>query len=236
MKLLPLKEVKVIKAKERQLEVNEGMKLAKKVDALRETVAQEQADLIKFRDENIRKILDEIKERTGERDALLASITTLEERKRKALEPITEQEEELEKAKDELEVLSKDIEDRQLDLAEKKGELFMREKLLEQKENLIAEKDKEITKTLTETQSAKDRTTSLQKEVERIKDKLESEVIKKSSELVIREEDVAAKERDVKNQEDLLVIKERDINIARRKLDDEMQTFIRTQKRYGKRP
>lgn len=89
MRVLPKQEIDVLKAQERQVEVNEGLKLAKKVDALRETVAKEQANLFKFRDETLKAVNREVAFATHRKSELLNDIEELEERKRRALEPLT---------------------------------------------------------------------------------------------------------------------------------------------------
>lgn len=92
MRLLDKKEVDIAKAKERRLEVDEGFKLASKVDGLRRLVAEEQAKFDKWRDAMISAIKAEIALWTEKRDTIESEAKHAEERKRAALEPIKERE------------------------------------------------------------------------------------------------------------------------------------------------
>lgn len=60
MKLLAKSDIQKAKSIERQQLVNEGLKLAKRVDDLRDVVAQEEAALEKFRRERLKQIHKEI--------------------------------------------------------------------------------------------------------------------------------------------------------------------------------
>ena len=60
MKLLEKNKIIIQKNQERAVAVDEGYKLAKKVDSLRQVHADEQKNLIKFRNESVIKVRDEI--------------------------------------------------------------------------------------------------------------------------------------------------------------------------------
>lgn len=74
MRLLARKDVDAAKALDRQREVDEGVKLAKKVDTLRELQAQEEASLLKFRDNSLTEIVGDINLKIAQRDDLEARI------------------------------------------------------------------------------------------------------------------------------------------------------------------
>lgn len=95
MKLLAKSEVAKAKAADRQREVAEGLKLAGRVDSLREVAAHEEASLAKFRRETIEVIHAEIVAETYKRDLLIGEVSVLEDRKREALKPLDDQREEL---------------------------------------------------------------------------------------------------------------------------------------------
>lgn len=102
MKLLPKSEVAKAKSIDRQREIDEGIKLAKRVDGLRETAAQEEASLKLFRDKTLTKIHEEITEATKQRDELKEEISQLEEKREKALKPLDKKREEIVAARAEL--------------------------------------------------------------------------------------------------------------------------------------
>lgn len=74
IKLLPKSEIDKLKSSDRQREIDEGVKLAKKVDALREIQSQEEVSLTKFRNETVKVIVSEINAKILERDALIEKI------------------------------------------------------------------------------------------------------------------------------------------------------------------
>lgn len=98
MKLLPKSEVEKARAADKQREINEGSKLAKKIDNLREVVVEEEEALELFRKETIKRIYEEITVEAQKRDNLKKEVTDLETRKRIALEPLDQQWGELKEA------------------------------------------------------------------------------------------------------------------------------------------
>lgn len=88
MRLLPKKEIDSQKAQERKAEIDEGVKLARRVDSLRELQATEEANLTKFRQASLAQLQMEIKPLEEQRDGLLREVTSLEERRAIALIPL----------------------------------------------------------------------------------------------------------------------------------------------------
>ncbi len=78
MKLLSKNEISKAKAHDRQREIDEGKKLAKRVDVLRETVVEEERNLLAFRDKTVSSIQQEIDAKMGVRDGLLHEVADLE--------------------------------------------------------------------------------------------------------------------------------------------------------------
>ena len=102
-RLLKKSEVDQAKAKDRQREIEEGLKIARRVDNLRETHAEEEASLEKFRSETISRINEEITKVSDRRDELKVEVAYLEKRKNKALESLSSEWENLEKAQEKVE-------------------------------------------------------------------------------------------------------------------------------------
>lgn len=88
IKLLNKSDIDTGKAKDRQAEIAEGLKLAKRVDALREVAVEEEASLEKFRHGTLAEIARETEEATIARDIMLAEVKVLEGRKATALVPL----------------------------------------------------------------------------------------------------------------------------------------------------
>lgn len=96
MKLLAKKEINVLKAKEQRLVQDEGLKLAKRVDSLREIASEEEQSLKQFRENTVAVINKEIVEQTQIRDSLKFEVSKLQEEKELALKPIVDEIDELE--------------------------------------------------------------------------------------------------------------------------------------------
>lgn len=76
--LLPKSIVQATLAQERKVEIDKGVKLAKAIEALRETKVEEEQTLERFRVETIQKVQIEIDSYIRKRDALKEEIETLQ--------------------------------------------------------------------------------------------------------------------------------------------------------------
>lgn len=90
MRLLKKKEIDKLKAADRKREIDEGIKLATRVDGLRQLAASEETQLETFRVETLKSIHEETAEAIIKRDTLTKEVAELEDRKKVALEPLTE--------------------------------------------------------------------------------------------------------------------------------------------------
>ena len=91
MRLLTKSDIDQKKAIEVRQAREEGLKLARRVDSLREVQAQEEKSLQKFRAETLATIHEETKEAAEKRDTLKAECQALEDARRNALRPLTEE-------------------------------------------------------------------------------------------------------------------------------------------------
>lgn len=91
MKLLPKSEVAISKAVERKREIDEGLKLAKQVDNLREVRATEEVVFAKFRQETLTNLNEEITQKTQERDGLVKEVSDLRIEREGLQKPLDEE-------------------------------------------------------------------------------------------------------------------------------------------------
>lgn len=145
MKLLEKREIDKLKAIDRRKEIDEGIKLARKVDTLRELSAKEETNLLKFRDESIKKVKEEINILIAEKEALLNDPTLL--KKEKVLSQVKVELEnsfkKLNKEKRAVEELRRSILDKETNLIARESqidisfkEFFDRNEKIKEKENL----------------------------------------------------------------------------------------------------
>lgn len=91
MQLLEKRQIDGLKARERYQEIQEGKKLAEKVDALRELSAKEQTNLAKFSEESMSRLKAEIDKLITVREDIKSEIKVLERQKSLAKEPLDEE-------------------------------------------------------------------------------------------------------------------------------------------------
>jgi coenzyme F420-reducing hydrogenase delta subunit len=95
LKLLQKREVDKAKAVERQLEIDEGMKLAKRVDSLRMVQAQEERSLNDFRVKMVAEISSEITALTDTVASLKKEVAEIEALRAEGLSPLTQYEQDI---------------------------------------------------------------------------------------------------------------------------------------------
>ncbi len=134
MKLLPTRmDINKAKADERKREVDEGLSLARKVDALRETKADEERKLLEYRAGMIAKVQAEIDAYISERDSLRRENENLIETRKELIKPLDEE--------------WKEINLERENLAKEKQSFYLsKEQLRIEEENLQIEQ-KKLTKT-----------------------------------------------------------------------------------------
>lgn len=92
IRLLNKRDVDVAKARDRQIAVAEGLKLAQRVDGLREVSASEAVALETWRRETLSAITEDITATTSVRDGLQSEVKGLEERRALATSSLVERE------------------------------------------------------------------------------------------------------------------------------------------------
>lgn len=207
MKLLSKNEISIAKAKDRNLESQEGLKLAKRVDSLRETVSQEEASLQKFRNKTISQITNEISSEINKRDALKDEVSDLEQRRIAALIPLNK----------ELEM----IKQRQQVADDKQAALCIWRDELDDKDTELTEREKQV---MFEEKRSKDmhiRTESLLIETDTIRSNAEQQNILASETLRKAEQESFVKMKEVSKKEEW--VKERERAIGDREIDVEMR-------------
>lgn len=91
MRLMAKSDIDKAKAAAQRQSIDEGLKLAKRVDALREVSAAEEASLERFRSETLKVIHAEITEVTEKRDTLKKEVADLEALKVELQKPLDEE-------------------------------------------------------------------------------------------------------------------------------------------------
>lgn len=220
MRLLKKKEIDKLKAADRKREIDEGVKLARRVDGLRETSAKEEASLEQYRTATLASIGAEIIEATNKRDTLSKEVKEYEERKTVALVPLTAQWKELEEEKATLaeEQASwtkrrEGWEDAELDLKERKRQIGLEEHRLHLRGISVQEDLQKSAKLMASAeQASKESATSAKTRTLELDDRERG--------LVSRETSVNNREKNASIREAEQDIRERELNKLETKLRD----------------
>ena len=103
MKLMSKKEVKTATAQNRKIEIDEGHKLAKQVTGIRETKAQEEASLEKFRSETVKNIQEELEPMQRELEDVKKEVVEAKKTRDELLVPLDAEWDEVKRAREEAE-------------------------------------------------------------------------------------------------------------------------------------
>lgn len=234
MRLVDKKQVAADTATQRKKDIDEGIKLASKVDILRETVVTEEGNLRRFREETTKAIQKEIDDLVHVKDTLKGEISVLERRKAEAMIPLDAEWEKLRQGQQKL------LTDTQA-WGEKSDILKERQNAVERGEKEV-EIDKERAKDLTHRAAQ-----SLAQADETLKEARESAAdIRNKAQIVLgqcelknqdaelREKAVAVREKEVEVVWGKVRAKETDLATRELTLKDQYSTLERTTKRLKK--
>lgn len=234
MRLLPKSEVNKAKALDRQREIDEGKKLATRVDTLRELAAQEDENLGKFRDKMVSQIMEDIKPLQEEYDSLGNKITQRKRELGQLMQPIDALWADVNKAQAVNNDWEAELSQREVNVAAQAEDIVTRRTALEVDEARAAD----VTKRSEDLASVSVRINTEAKEF-LAEARNEAQTVTSMAELrqqdsIRREEGVAARERDADIREGHLSQRERHVAEMQRAVADQYATMQRTIKRQGK--
>jgi septal ring factor EnvC (AmiA/AmiB activator) len=228
MHLLKKQEVDVAKARDRQREVNEGAKLAKRVDRLRELVAIEDAALKKFRAETLKTIHDEIEKATADRNSLIGEVQRLKKERRELQKPLDEEWDKVRELEKALTTRQKTLENKEVELDELHKKAREIKKLADGALKRVASAERRAHELHAEAeqdrkQAKKERATAatVVAEANLLKKNVGKEVIERRREVAIGEKNLALRNEYLDNRE-------RELERGWAALKDRQEMFERT--------
>lgn len=231
MKLLSKQELDTAKASDRKREVDEGVKLARKVDRLRETAASEQTALNNHRATMLREIEGQIKSFEVARDALVEELAQKTEERNTLLVPLKQKEEALAQQEKHLhQVHLGQSEDMEIILEMQSGVDKRYENLLVEEQRMAVEKER-TSKSLGEAEQMRKEAADMLKEASRRSVATDTDIEARTSALSFREENVAVAERGLALQKQQVVHDQKEIGDRERAVNDKYQTLIRSTNR-----
>jgi hypothetical protein len=220
IRLLTKAEIDRAKADQRKKEVDEGLKLARRVDNLREVAAEEEASLSKFRKETVAKIHEELSTLEAKKSILVGEIGQLKKERKELLKPLHEEWALFHREIARLETLREDV----LSL---KTTVIEREKgtkeALKKAANELAKaalKDERATELLLDADKASREASLALENAREVEAKVLDKTKKVDQELAERDMAMAAKERGIEMREKAIEEREAELEKEWAKLDD----------------
>lgn len=234
MKLLDKRQIQVEKSTERKTEIEQGLKIARKVDELRQTLAKEQQALTVFREETTKDVRSKIADLVNKKNTLEQEVSLLERRRRELLEPIDKEQQLLTDSKRHVDSKIEELKLLEKSLSLKKDELNTRARDIMIEEERIKDEKKQthqnLEQSLEKTKEA-EKLLSVSRETCNQNEKMYQERIQ---ELDTREANIASIERNQDMRSKYLDSKEVELNNRERIINDKYTLLERTQKRlYG---
>ncbi len=194
IKLLSKSDIASKKAGERRQSVDEGVKVAHRVDNLRKVAANEEQALEKFRKESMKAVKDEISAKIKERDALISEVKLLEGRKVEALKPLTAE-------KVLAENVSRALEAKKAELIEEEKRGIIRDKTLDKRQKDLAALEKSVEKSRVLANKKLQEAEENSKEAEQALKNAHTTFDNLSKQMTDREKDIAKKEKVIEARE-----------------------------------
>lgn len=239
MKLLSKTDIQLTKAAERKREVDEGAKLARKVDALRELAAKEQTNLTVFREASIKQVKKEIQDAIEEKNVLLNEIELLKEQRKALQKPLDKEWERLEKEKVKLEVLKEDLSLRKIQIVGSERDLKTLKKEIEVQCKALDKERDQVKSLINQAESIKVEAHVIHKNTTARSEKLQLLQDEREQSVKEREAMVAVREREIVIHEEHLATEQEEINNEKIRLADQRATleraFERINKNHGQR-
>ena len=237
MRLLPKQEIQVKKAQEKRVEVDEGLKLARRVDNLREIVAQEEASLASFRSSTLKNIAAEVKKAEDERVSVVAEVEKLRSELEQGTKALDQRKIELDTYQESLEkleitltqrvsalkTLASKIKERSKETNEYHNRILYAHKVMQEMNKDVSAKHEEAHSTLEQVRSVYDRITALTVAVEMDLRTRDIEFASQERDLTIKTEDTARKQKQLEIREVQLLDREQTLE----------REFNRLKKKYG---
>lgn len=232
IRLLPKTEIDKRKSEEQRQAINEGLKVAERVDTLREIAASEETALEKYRTETLRDIQSDVNARHHEKEALEREIQELHREKKELLIPLDARWKEVTRVGTQQVHKEDSLNEKEDILSSKEEELIQRERLTVIKEGKAEDLKKLASAMFLKSQEMK---TSSKEEAAEIRNKAQAElslveirqfeVSKRESDATIKESQIKEKEERIEKYEAGLAHREQTLRAGWRNLESTTKTL-----------
>lgn len=231
MRLLPKLELDKAKATERRVAIDEGLKIARRVDNLREVAAEAETTLEKFRRETVARVNEEIAQKVKERNELETGNVQRRLERAELEKPLTAAWAEIDKENARLDTLREETSRGRTKLEDDQRETEIAAKKASKALARATTKEELATSLLADADTASKQATSTLANANRTKDAAVALKEKTNKELMHRDLMATSRERGVTMREQALTVREKELNDGWVLLKDRIATFERTLKR-----
>jgi len=231
IKLLPKSKVAENKAKSDLRNVQEGVKIATRIDGLRELWGKTEQDFEKYKTSTLALINEEINELKGKKEKLIAELREMQSKYDSLMPDISTKRAELYKFEKKLGLWESKLDKREEDAA--LLEIDVAEALEKAENARIRNEDNERISANLVIQAQEKRTEAKQKldEAKNLRDKTEIERKEVESGLILREYGIKSKEQELSNKELILINERKELEAEKIILKDRQETLQRTLQR-----
>jgi hypothetical protein len=229
MRLLKKDELFAVKASEKRQEIDVGMKLAQRVDSLRQLNTKEELNLTKFREETTKIVQEEIDNLITKKNELDFSVRVLEGKKKLLSKPFEEEWESISNS------TIAELNSRDLAIQKREELLAKSEKTLQERFNdyILEKRSLDVIKSSTEkdaqeTQEKLIEARKLWVETKQKSDKAAASIASQETSIKNREIEIAYKEKDFLLREEVIQEAAKELANRERFINDKYKTLQRT--------
>lgn len=216
------------------MEINEGAKLARKVDHLRETAAIEESRLSKFRTESLKTTKAEIDSLIKRRTTIEKELAVLEEKKRLLKIPLDQEWEKVKQESHDLKIAQNKLVRDQEAVINHQNKIEDREKGLILEESRVEDEKARADTISTELSYKLDEVNVTLADLEDQKYDLGEYIKTKNNELFSREAALAVNERQLGLREETLLQAQKDLENKEKMINDRYNQLLKTESRMKK--
>jgi len=228
MKLLPKKTIDVQVAAQRKAQIDEGVVIAKKIDALRQTYGSLETQHKAFLD-GMKKSLDDSNRKLIESIAhKKLEIEELEEKRSRLLEPLTYAWEEVKLEKKRISEVTNSLDDRELRLAAKEENIRDRDKKSKDSLNRINIRERELSAAYQEADEARTEILEIKKTVSEFRESSKKDIELRYQDIRHKEEQNQYSFEFCERKKSELDARECALNDRERSINDKYETLQRT--------
>jgi len=231
-RLLNRREIDARKAQERKRELDEGKKLASRVDTLREIAATEETKLDKFRHESLEVIGKEIADKTAEKDALERELRIKRQEREELERPLDEKKAALDKREAELNERAEEIAQKDAQLKLSVAANIQRERDNEVERGRIADERATASRNLIESEQLHTDAKRIMKEAVEKDEILSKALTLRENRVQKREDATTEKEKSFIDREKRLDAYENRLFLWEQNLKDSWKVLLESQKEH----